>query len=268
MEDKKILPVLVLLSLIAGAMIGYYFPKQESGKLETMIQPVVNVNPNPTITVSTISQSDEIFNINAQYPQFSLVNPSFNKKISDLINTRLSEFKKSSQENLKAMKETITVGEPMPDWKFYFKADWEPAQINKDYISVVVNVYSFSGGAHGDSEVYTFNYDLASKKEITFSNFIGDSQENLKTISRLAIEDLVNQRANFGETNSKDIKKELEEGGAAPIFDNFNYFTFDNDMVTVYYQKYQVGAGAMGIMKTSFQKSYLIDQSISSKYLK
>lgn len=270
LDDKKVLPVLVLLSLIAGAMIGFYYPREEKPTI-TNFQSFTNPNPNPTISVTTISEKSDMFNIDAQYPQFTAIAPNFNAKIVNLINERINNFKKNSTENWQARKDTATpedkIGEK-PETPFYFKVDWAPAQVNKKYISIVLNLYSFSGGAHGDSEVYTFNYDLASKKEISFNDIIGNSQDNLKTISKLAVEDVVNQRGNFGETDLNALKKELEEGGAGPNLDNFNNFTFDNNLVTIYYQKYQVGPGALGIIKSLFQKSYLVDQNIKSEYLK
>jgi len=269
-ENNNTVLVLILLSLAAGALIGYYYPREKETPNANIQSPSI-LNPNPTISVTTVSQKDSMFDINAQYPQFSLVDPAFNTKIATLINEKINTFKKNSTENWQARKETATPEEKLgenPETPFYFKADWSPAQINKNYISFVVNIYSFSGGAHGDSEVYTFNYNLATKKEVRFSEFIANSQENLSIISKLAVEDLVSQRGNYGETNAADIKKELEDGGAGPNMDNFNNFTFDDSIITIYYQKYQVGPGVLGIVKTIFQKNYLLDQKIKSEYLK
>ncbi|MCK9393187.1 MAG: DUF3298 and DUF4163 domain-containing protein [Candidatus Paceibacterota bacterium] len=267
MENNKTLSLLIILALIAGVALGYYYPKNTEKKVIESIQPVA-ISDNPSITIATINQKDNSFDINAQYPQFTLADSSFNAKISNIINEKISEFKKNSEDNLKAVKETATAENPAPtDWQFYFKADWTPVQINKDYISFVVNMYYFSGGAHGNNEVYAFNYDLKNKKEITFNDFIGGSQETLKAISSLATKDVISQRASFGEPE-KTVKKELEEGGTSPDAKNFNEFTFSNDTLTIYYQKYQVGPGALGMLKSSFDKSSLEKQSITSKYFK
>lgn len=265
-NDKNLLPLLIILALITGVLIGFFYPRNTENKVTENIQPII-VSDNPAVTVTTVSETNKPFTINAQYPQFTLVNSTFNAKIASLINTKISDFKKNSEENLQAVKDTATAENPAPDWTFYFKADWAPVQINKNYISVVVNVYYFSGGAHGNTEVYTFNYDLAAKKEITFNDFIGGSEDSLKKISKLAIDDIVSQRADFGESASS-VKKELEEGGASPKIENFKNFTFDDENMTIYYDKYQVGPGAMGILKSSFNKSTLVQESIKSNYLK
>ncbi|MFA5080164.1 MAG: DUF3298 and DUF4163 domain-containing protein [Candidatus Paceibacterota bacterium] len=265
MENKTLLALLIL-TLFIGGIIGFYYPKNTEKNITENVQQIINNNP--SLSVNTISETDKPFDINAQYPQFTLVDQAFNAKIADLINNKIKEFKNNSTENLKAVKETATTENPAPDWTFYFKADWAPAQINKNYISFVINMYYFEGGAHGNSEVYTFNYDLANKKEITFNDFIGNSQDSLKTISKLATEDIVSQRSGFGETDTASLKKEIEEGGASPNINNFSTFTFDNQILTIYYQKYQVGSGALGMLKTVFNKSILDQESVKSVYFK
>ncbi|MDD5639468.1 MAG: DUF3298 and DUF4163 domain-containing protein [Candidatus Pacebacteria bacterium] len=264
--ENKILLTLLILTFLIGGVIGFYYPKNTERNITENVQQIINNNP--SVSVTTISETNKPFTINAQYPQFTLVDQSFNAKIADLINNKIKEFKNNSTENLKAVNETATAENPAPDWEFYFKSDWAPAQINKNYISFVINIYSFSGGAHGNSEVYTFNYDLASKKEISFNDFIGNSEDNLNKISQLAVEDLVNQRGNYGETNTVEVKKELEEGGASPNINNFSTFTFDNQILTIYYQKYQVGPGVLDILKTVFNKSILDQSSVKSAYFK
>ena len=133
-----------------------------------------------SITVVSIFEKDQMFNINAEYPQFKLANDAFNKKIEELINQKLSSFKENASRNWEALRSMpdSPFGEyPAP---FYFEAVWKPIQTNKDYISFVINLYSFEGGAHGNSEVFAFNYDLKNKKEVTFKDFIGNSQEKIK----------------------------------------------------------------------------------------
>lgn len=43
-------------------------------------------------------------------------------------------------------------------------------------ISVVMNVYSYLGGAHGIDTIYTWNYDTVAKRRISIWKFITPSQ--------------------------------------------------------------------------------------------
>ncbi len=145
------------------------------------------------MAIKSISESDNFFNIIAEYPQFNTVDPAFNEKITKLIETSILDFKKESKDNWEAIKATAPKESPLPEnptEPFDFQVSWNPVQINDKYLSFVIDMFYYTGGASGNEEIYAFNYDVANKKEITIVDFLNSSQEYLQKLSQLAIQDI------------------------------------------------------------------------------
>ncbi|HOB89900.1 MAG TPA: DUF3298 and DUF4163 domain-containing protein [Candidatus Colwellbacteria bacterium] len=211
-----------------------------------------------TLENHNVSENNDFFRIRAEYPQFPGASRDFNNKIKDLIAGKISEFKNNSNEYWKARRETALPGETVPtapEVPFEFIAQWKHDRLDDRYISVVLNIYYFSGGAHGNEEIYTFNYDLKNRREIGIMDFVG-SEENLQEISNLAKAQLSASLESMGWRSTSDTWSMLDEG-AAPTAENYKDFTFNRDVLTVYFQKYQVAAGAAGSQQTSFYKDNL-----------
>jgi len=219
------------------------------------------------MSVFSISEQNQMFDITAEYPQFKSSDVSFNKKIENLVNERLVLFKEHSNDNWEAMKAVpgSNFGE-YPQSPFYFEAKWRSVQLNKNYISFAIEIYTYEGGAHGDTQIYTFNYDIKNQKEISFNDFIGGAQENLNKLSEMAISNLENQiLLTERDKGDQELRKMIKEG-ASPIFENYQNFTFDKNKFTIYFQKYQVAPGVFGIMKVDVYANQLYQIDID--YLK
>ena len=221
------------------------------------------------ISVKTISEKDGFFNIQAGYPQFIDALPSFNDKISTLIADRISLFKESSESNWNARKATALPGEivpEIPEAPFDFIAEWKPVQINEKYLSFAIDIYYFSGGAHGTSETVTFNYDISLKKEISIEDFLKNSQEAFENLSRVSAQQVAYQLQETGIVMD-DFMDQMVEMGTQPTAENYDSFTFDHNSLTIYFQQYQVAPGAAGMIAITIFKNVLEDNSISSDYL-
>ena len=221
------------------------------------------------MSITPLYESDNFFRISADYPQFQGVAPAFNEKIANLIKGEIEDFKKNSKENWEAIKATMPPGENSsenPEQPFEFIALWAPIQLNNQYISIVINIYYFSGGAHGNEEIYAFNYDLAKQQEITISDFLG-SPEALAKIAELSAQNIAIDLESKGVLVDENISQMIKEG-TAPTPENFKDFNFNRDALTIYFQKYQVAPGAAGSIKDTFYKDTLKENSIEPSYLK
>lgn len=221
-----------------------------------------------SMSVSSVSQSDNFFNIKAEYPQFKDIDPIFNKKISDFVTGEIDDFKKEATDNWQARKDTATPEYPVPDnpeQPFDFIANWTPTQLNAKHISFTINIYYFSGGAHGNDEVSTFNYDIATNKEITILDFLNNSQENLNKVSELAVKDINFQLMSKG-LQADDSLDQMIKDGTKPTTENFKNFNFDKNKLIIYFQKYQVAPGVVGEITVSLYKEVLEAESVKSDY--
>jgi len=220
--------------------------------------------------IESIRESDSFFHIEVEYPKFPDAGEDFNQEIGVLISEKIDGFKKESMDNWTARLDTMPAGKPVPEnpeQPFPFIASWESAQLNTQYLSLVIKIYYFSGGAHGSEEIHTFNYDMLQKKKIRIEDFFDSSQEALERISKISAEDITSQLKSIG-WKDDDSLKEMINQGTAPTFENFENFNFDPQGLTIYFQRYQVAPGAAGSLTVRITKALLEQNLLQSDYLK
>lgn len=220
------------------------------------------------MSVASVSQSDGFYNIQAEYPQFDAADPAFNQKIAGLINSELANFKKEAKDNFDARNETMPAGQPVlqnPEQPFDFIAVWTPAQFGPRYLSFMIDIYYFSGGAHGIDQIFAFNYDLENKKEITIDDFLG-SADNLNKLAAMAQEQVTTQLQSNG-LQSNDSLTQMIQDGTKPVLENYRNFTFGYGKLAIYFEQYQAAPGSAGTLTVNFYKNDLEQNAISSTYL-
>ena len=207
------------------------------------------------LSIYSIKESTKLFNISAEYPQIDKVKPESNDKIRSLVEGKIGDFKKTSESNWKARKETSAPDENLgeyPEKPFYFDISWEPVQLNSKYISFVLHLDFFEGGANANQVVSAFNYDLLNNKEMTLKDLLGDYPDYLKTISDYSIREL---ESNITAEGNADILKEMINAGAGPKEDNFRNFTFTDRAINLHFSKYDVLPGYFGEQEVHIPRS-------------
>jgi hypothetical protein len=220
------------------------------------------------MSVVSASQSDSFYNIQAEYPQFDAADPGFNQKIASLISGQISDFKKAAKDNFDARNATMPAGQPVlqnPEQPFDFIAVWTPAQSGPRYLSFVMDIYYFSGGAHGIDQTFAFNYDLENKKEITISDFLGSS-DNLSKLAAMAQSQVSAQLQSNG-LQINDSLTQMIQAGTKAVPENYRNFTFGYGKLMIYLEQYQAAPGSAGTVTVNFYKNDLEQNAISSTYL-
>jgi len=220
------------------------------------------------MSIVSVSQSDSFYNIQAEYPQFDGADPAFNQKIASLINGQIDDFKKAAKEDFEARNATTPAGEPAlqnPEQPFDFIATWTPAQFSSRYLSFMIDIYYFSGGAHGADQISAFNYDLKNRKEITISDFLG-SADGLDKLAKLAQAQVTSQLQSNGSQVDGFLAQMIQDGTKS-VPENYQNFTFGYGKLTIYFEQYQVAPGSAGSITVSFYKNDLEQNAISSSYL-
>lgn len=251
---------IVIIILAAGAV---WFVKKEK------VSPEIPSENGLQISINSVSQTDNFYNIKAEYPQFDDAK-AFNDKISTLINGEIDTFKKESKDNWDARIATTPPGQTVPEnpsEPFDFIATWNPVQLNKKYLSFVINIYDFTGGAHGVNEVHAFNHDVLQKKEITINDFLGNSSQALQKLSQIAAQQVTSQIQSSG-VQIDSVLTQMIQQGTQPTPDNYSNFNFNYNSLTIYFQQYQVAPGYVGPVTITIFKNTLDENSITSNYLK
>jgi len=261
MKRNYLFIVIIMIILVAAAV---WFVKNEKVSTE------ISVEKGLQVSINSISQTDNFYNIQVEYPQFDDVASAFNDKISILITGEIDTFKKNAKDNWDARIATTPPGQTIPEnpaAPFDFIANWKPVQLNNKYLSFVINIYYFSGGAHGLNEVYAFNYDIVQKKEITINDFLGNPPQALQKLSQIAVQQVTSQLQSSG-VQIDDILTQMIQQGTQPVEDNYRNFNFNYNSLTIYFQQYQVAPGYVGPVTITIFKNTLDENSITSDYLK
>lgn len=106
-------------------------------------------------------------------------------------------------------------------------------------VSIIFNVYSYTGGAHGNLVITCRNYDLASGKRLEFADLFKDPEKALELMSAFARESLTKS---LGEESDEEMIRE----GTAPEMRNFGELALTPAGVTIQFQPYQVGPWSAG----------------------
>ncbi|MEO5635083.1 MAG: DUF3298 domain-containing protein [Candidatus Paceibacterota bacterium] len=257
--------------IIVLALFGMYFFNKNTPKVEKVPDQATSPTQ-PTATIEKIIDKSLVeekkFNelntyatFNVTYPQFKNVSTDFNQKIADIVNAGIENHKKDSGDNWKARYDTKLPGEKISQYppaadKYPFSVSWEPAQLNSSYISFILIISGFSGGAHGYQNIVSFNYDVKNQKEMTLSDLYPNDPNYLKTVSAIAYKDLyaqfhtrLNIKTKADEQNFKDSVVPMLTAGVVPTAENFSVFTFTPKTITLYFSEYQVAPYAMGQSK-------------------
>jgi hypothetical protein len=264
--------VFVLLLAVAGLAIAAVYLYQKNAKLAQDLAQTIAQNQAPAngvkMAMVNVAQSDDFYNIRAEYPQIDSADPAFNQKIASTVNGLIDSFKKEAKENFDARNATMPAGQQKlqkPEQPFDFIAFWTPGQIGPRYASFIIDVYYFSGGAHGINRLFAFNYDLQNKKEVSIIDLIG-GQAGLDKVAQLAKNQVVSQLEASG-IPAGNLPTQMIASGTAATIDNYRNFTFGFGKLTIYFEQYQVAPGSFGAVTIALYKNDLDQKAINSDFL-
>lgn len=235
---KKITFFLISALLLLTTLGGYIYLQQnrELTKYTTSL----------AIEIKTIKEDSELYKIRAEYPLFENVPKDFNDKIESLVLDEIKTTKRSLDENWKIRKNapgnTPVEYEKPP---CIFNLTWTPQQLNTLYISFVMKINAFEGGANERQDIVTFNYDLKNKKEVKLVDLFPGKKDYLTLVSNYVKGDLMTQF----KLNNSLIPVEMLNSGASASEINFSRFTFDENSIVFYFPKATVAPGAYGEQK-------------------
>lgn len=209
---------------------------------------IADKKTNSVHIVSVRDKTNPLYVITMEYPQFDMANDTFNAKIAEWVNSELSDFKKNSADNWKGRQDTTPPGqskEAYPSTPFTFAITWEPEQINPNFISVIIRMDSYEGGANGRQELKTFNYDVTGKRDMTLADLFPGDRGYLGKVSKYA-HDRLTEDPTLSADGGGDIVANMISDGTAPTVENFGNFVFNDDVIDIYFPKYQVAPGVYG----------------------
>ena len=195
----------------------------------------------------SIAASSNLYKVTGSYPQFPQADAAFNQTIATAFSTDVSQFETDANSDYAARQKTMSAA----DLKSYygsgpvytFDLTSTVVQSNADYISVVLRESEYTGGAHPDTNIVTYNYDVKDKKELSLTDFM--SLQNASNAAQAQLAPRLAAAANET-TLDANTQQMLTEGTDPTVPDNFSNFTFTSDSVTIYFGQYQVAPYVFG----------------------
>lgn len=177
------------------------------------------------------SDVTEFYEMEISYPAFNDDEyAKLNKEIADYINNQWNNF----------LVNFVASDDYDPfSMKYVFDLQSE-VYFSNDIVSVVLSVWIFSGGAHGNLYTKTFCFDTLDQKYIDIETASGRSLINISEICRDCLyKDLKKMDDNY-------CADEWFYEGTAPKKDNFTKFYVDERTVTVIFDPYDVAPYVYG----------------------
>ena len=165
------------------------------------------------------------------YPVFEK-EPLLNAQISDIVQKSLEAFNN----------EFFSAESPAYPQVFEFDIDSSSVYEDTNHISFLLNVYQFTGGAHGTTSLIPITYSKQTKKLLSLEEAVQPTRKDwLSVLSTEARKQLNTQVQKFA--SSEDwISK-----GTEPAKENFAIFTLEKNSVRIIFSQYQVGPYSSGM---------------------
>lgn len=261
---NKVIYTSVLISLIGTsyvyANIEYKNYNKDSNFLTYYSYKQLSANDIFTIEEKTDNENNKFFKADIKYPYLK-IKSNYNKKddtqtkiiqninstISNTVTTAKDKIEKGSEEYKKSYEADSNKDNTI---KYQYEAiyNYKIAYNKNNILSIPLTMYEFTGGAHGLTNIKSFNYDLVKEKE-------------------LKLEDLFKANSNYKEVINNHIKEEISkqpenyfqgQDGFSSIKDNQDFYISDEGIV-IYFSLYDIAPYSSGIPMFTITWDEIID---------
>ena len=243
METRKIIVIaIVVVVIVAGGFILYWQREAilNSTKIGGQEQAQDQAQP-IAIQDQTITDNTNPFNISIRYPYTEGLD-SFNQKVKNIIDTNIGEFKTISLQNDEAVKKVDPEGYASYPRQYDLNIGYTKGQTDENVISIVFEIYTFTGGAHGATNFLAFNYNPKTNSQIQLADLFDGQADYIQKISDFCIPELEKQvTERLGSTEGTWV-----QDGASASADNFSVFMRKKDSIIFFFQQYQIAPYVAG----------------------
>lgn len=199
------------------------------------------------------------------YPRFAAW-PQIDDAVLAFVESSKTDFVAQSEANTRAWLETSTEAEraiPRPPHEMVI--EWQAAILGPHFASLELRRYWWIGGAHGDDELLTLNYDLKTSKELSIADVAGSSSVEAAVADKpeltpgrrdailARIADLARSRL-LQDWADRPFDREWLLRGTEPTEANYHNFTFDANRIVIHFAKYQIGPGSDGLVDVAIPR--------------
>lgn len=255
MKYYKIIIILLVSIMNIGSSVyanePNYKDKEMLNDIKYIFVKYKNINKTFEIQLKKIEEENDFLKAYMNYPYLKVKNKyskdeSGNEDVIELINNKIYDdilkykniVSSDSKEYEKEYNKLVTEQEKPFKYKYEAYSDYQVTYNKNNLISIPINFYEFTGGAHGLGTLKSYNY-------------------NLETGEELKLKDIFKEGVEYKEIVNKFIKNKIEkdkdlyfqgEGGFKGIGDNQEFY-IDDEGIIIYFQRYEIAPYYVGIPK-------------------
>ena len=128
--------------------------------------------------------------------------------------------------------------------KYELSCSYEVSRPSADAVSVLFEIWTYTGGAHGNLDLITLNYSFITGQRLTLVDIFEDVDKALALMSATS-RDVLMRRLGGG------VGEQMILDGTEPDVNNFSSLSLDPDGVRIHFQPYQVAPWAAGAQSVS-----------------
>lgn len=275
-KQKIIFTSILLITILAVSFAGFKIYKNIKKPIDSKDYKST-ASTTRTVEEKYISSKNSFYEITAKYPSDSLDKSG---EIANFINAKIKEKEEEWKIGGQIWSDEQTLNKLYPDrpimkytydisYKFYESKDHHTT-------SYVFNIYEFTGGAHGNSTVYTYSFDNNEKldiekilnlannnNDIALSRILADNI--LKSSSDIYNKDMVMDGLGLAylKSDGKTFDKAKCDCDGFFFGSNFQKFYITDKGITFLFNQYEVAPGAAGVVEVNLPwyllKPYLIN---------
>lgn len=188
------------------------------------------------------STEDTSAYVKISYPQIiGLGNSEVQKNINSFLE---SEFMQAKTWYDEFISDTGYTSEFPPDWEFSFEADYRVEYHTKDFISIVMDYFEYTGGAHGNNYSVGYNIRTSDGAALTLYDIL--KPNSLQALSEFCAEEILNM-FNANSLNEAGLfEDELF------ISEDQDFFVTPNSLV-IQFDPYEIGPYVMGSIEVELK---------------
>ncbi|WP_295636845.1 DUF3298 and DUF4163 domain-containing protein [uncultured Mailhella sp.] len=185
--------------------------------------------------LSTYTEQSSDLNVKASWQRFGLALPD--RESDDLVRRFVDDFREAAEQDRKELRAMKEKSPDMPE--HMFEMDIEGTiHGNGKVTGMLWKAYQYAGGAHGNLLVLSRNYVSSNGRSVGLHDLFRRPEKALALMSELTRKKLLEQ----------ELPQDMVEAGTAPEEENFSTFLLEEDGLTVYFNPYQVGPWAAGVV--------------------
>jgi hypothetical protein len=201
---------------------------------------------------ASITLREDDFDIDVRYPRFGQA------AVDDDLARWAAHIVAAFRQGLAEPEPQAVAGAPDPnahrfvnELKVTYEVSRASAKADRG-ATVSFSIWTYTGGAHGNLDIITLSYDMASGARLSFEDIFADTEGALALLSSYCYETLA-------ETLGPDRVEDMLRGGTSPDADNYASLALTPEGVRVHFPPYQVAPWSSGPQQVDVPLAELLD---------